>query len=245
MFSNQIYTILMSFLSLNQLSMPTWAQDILSSQFFAGTGAYLPYVLLAIGLGGSIGFERRHRHKVAGVRTHLLVCVSSCIITLMGVYVTRAAGSGDATRIAGQILPALGFIGMGVITRKGWTTSGVTTAATILFTSGIGIMIGYGYFSPATVTAVLTITAVQLSYRIFPSMEPGGHALRVACHKDHFHEVRKLFGESAKLDRVSKHGDQVEFRLYTEMNMDQIDDLLARSVNNDQIITIELAEPKD
>lgn len=245
MFGNNVNPFLMSFLSLGQLSLPTWVNDLLQSPFFVQSSAYLPHVLLAIALGAGIGFERRHRHKIAGVRTHLLVCVSSCIITLMGVYMTQAAGMGDATRIAGQILPALGFIGMGVITRKGWTTSGVTTAATILFTAGIGIMIGYGFFAAAAVVSILTITAVQLSYWIFPSTEPNGHAVRIVCPREHFHEVRKMFGEDAKLDKMSKDAGNVEFRLHTLMTMEQIDDLMARAVHNEQIVTIELAEPNE
>lgn len=246
MFGNNVNPTMMSFLSLGSLSLPQWVNDILASPFFSQSWAFLPHVLVAIALGAGIGLERRHRHKIAGVRTHMLVCVSSCIITLMGVYITQASGMGDATRIAGQILPALGFIGMGVIIRRGWTVSGITTAATILFTAGIGIMIGYGYFSPAVITAVVTITCVQVSYWVFPSTEPGGHALRVTCPREHFYEVRKMFGEDIKLETMSKKdGGLVEFRFYTLMNIDQIDDLLARAVNNDQIIAIELAEPKD
>ena len=219
--------------------------DILASPIVQQMGGYMPHVLLAMALGAGIGLERRHRHKIAGVRTHLLVCVSSCIITLMGAMVVKAAGVGDATRIAGQILPALGFIGMGVITRKGWTTSGVTTAATILFTSGIGIMLGYGYFSPAVVIALLTIVMVQLSYWIFPSTETGGHALKIVCPEVNFHEVRKLFGERSKLDRISKNAGNIEFRLVTELTSDEIDDLLAQQVHNPHIITVELDEVKD
>ncbi len=216
--------------------------SILANPIVQQMGTYMPNVLLAIALGFGIGLERRHHHKIAGVRTHLLVCVSSCIITLMGALVVKSAGGGDATRIAGQILPALGFIGMGVITRKGWTTSGVTTAATILFTSGIGIMLGYGYFSPAVVVALLTITVVQLSYFILPSTDAGGHALKVVCAEDNFNDVRKIFGERAKMESLSKNNGNVAFKLVTELSSDEIDDLIAQQVHNPHIITIELAE---
>ena len=219
--------------------------EIMASPIVQQMPGYLPNVLLAMALGAGIGLERRHRHKIAGVRTHLLVCVSSCIITLMGAMVVKAAGVGDATRIAGQILPALGFIGMGVITRKGWTTSGVTTAATILFTAGIGIMLGYGFFSPAVVVSLMTIVVVQLSYWIFPSTETGGHALKIECAEEHFNEVRKLFGERAKLESLSKNSGNVSFKLVTELSSDEIDDLIAQQVHNPHIITVELAESKD
>lgn len=219
--------------------------DILAHPIVQQMGSYLPHLLLSIALGACIGLERRHRQKIAGVRTHLLVCVSSCMITLMGALIVKAAGIGDATRIAGQILPALGFIGMGVITRKGWTTSGVTTAATILFTSGIGIMLGYGYFSPAVVITLMIIVVVQLSYWIFPSEDKGGHALKVTCAEDHFDDVRKLFGQDAKLESVSKNEGKVSFKLITALSGDEIDDLLAQQVHNPHVITIELAETHD
>ena len=219
--------------------------DILAHPIVQQMGSYLPHLLLSIALGACIGLERRHRQKIAGVRTHLLVCVSSCMITLMGALIVKAAGVGDATRIAGQILRALGFIGMGVITRKGWTTSGVTTAATILFTAAVGIMLGYGYFSPAVVVAILTLTVVQISYLVLPSTDAGGHALRIACAEENFNEVRKLFGERAKLESLSKDAGKVTFKLVTELSSDEIDDLIAQQVHNPHLITIELAEHKE
>lgn len=219
--------------------------DIMASPIVQQMHTYMPHVLLAIALGAGIGVERRHHNKIAGVRTHLLVCVSSCIITLMGAMVVKSAGIGDATRIAGQILPALGFIGMGVISRKGWTTSGVTTAATILFTAGIGIMLGYGYFSPAVVVSVATMTMLQLSYWIFPNNDHGGHGLRVVCPEEHFVEVRKIFGERAKLEALSKNNGNCSFLLVTELSADEIDDLIAQQVHNPHLITIELAEAKE
>lgn len=218
--------------------------DIMSHPIVLQMHTYMPHVMLAIALGAGIGLERRHHNKIAGVRTHLLVCVSSCIITLMGALIVKSAGVGDATRIAGQILPALGFIGMGVISRKGWTTSGVTTAATILFTAGVGIMLGYGYFSPAVVVSVVTMTMVQLSYWIFPNTD-SWHGLRVVCPEEHFHEVRKLFGERAKLESLSKNNGNCSFLLLAELSTDEIDDLIAQQVHNPHIITIELAEAKE
>jgi uncharacterized membrane protein YhiD involved in acid resistance len=134
---------------------------------------------------------------------------------------------------------------MGVITRKGWTTSGVTTAATILFTAAVGIMLGYGYFSPAVVVAILTLTVVQISYLVLPSTDAGGHALRIACAEENFNEVRKLFGERAKLESLSKDAGKVTFKLVTELSSDEIDDLIAQQVHNPHLITIELAEHKE
>lgn len=245
MFNNQSPVFAMSFMGFSGASLPAWLNDIIASSFVQQMSGYMPHFLLAMALGACIGIERRHKQKIAGIRTHMLVCISSCMITLMGVFIVRQAGVGDATRIAGQILPALGFIGMGVITRKGWTTSGVTTAATILFTAGVGIMVGYSYFSPATTVSILTIIALQLSYWLFPSTDAGGHAVKVICPIDYFHETRKLFGERAKLDRISKSNGNVEFRLITQLTGDEIDDLLAQQVHNPHLITIELDEHDD
>ena len=104
---------------------------------------------------------------------------------------------------------------------------------------------GYGYFSPAVVVALLTITMVQLSYVILPSADAGGHAIRIVCREEHFNEVRKLFSERAKLESLSKNDGTVTFKLVTELSADEIDDLIAQQVHNQHLITIELAETKD
>ncbi len=123
---------------------------------------------LAILLGGLIGLERQLRGNAAGLRTHIMVSVGSTVITLASVEIgmgVRGGMRGDPGHIAAQIVSGVGFLGAGAIMRDGVTVRGLTTAASIWATAGIGIALGA---SPrlgelgviATVIVLLTLSAL-------------------------------------------------------------------------------------
>lgn len=232
-------------LGVNQMSMFDWFINLVNSPALQASWEYLPHILIAIGLGAGIGFERRHRHKVAGIRTHMVVCVSATIITLCGIYVTEAAKLGDPTRIAAQILPAIGFIGAGVIMKRGFTTTGITTAATVLFTCCIGIAVGFGFFMMSTLTSIILITLVNFSYWIFPSSDYGSHVVRIVCPEVKVHEVAKRFSREQtppRFGQVSKKGELIEFRVHTELSTDELHKLLAAMVHETDVHEVELVD---
>ena len=102
-------------------------------------------LLLAVLLGGSIGFERQLRGNAAGIRTHIMVCLGSVVITLTSVEIglgVRGGMRGDPGHIAAQIVSGVGFLGAGAILREGLSVRGLTTAASIWTTAGIGIALG-------------------------------------------------------------------------------------------------------
>lgn len=102
-------------------------------------------LLLAVLLGGVIGLEREWRGNAAGMRTHILVCVGATAITLTSVEIgmgVRGGMRGDPGHIAAQNGSGIGFLGAGAILRKGATIRGLTTAASIWATAGIGIALG-------------------------------------------------------------------------------------------------------
>lgn len=104
-------------------------------------------LVLAVVLGGLVGFERELRGQAAGLRTHILVCVGSTLITLTSVQIgvgVAGSGRGDPARLAAQIVSGIGFLGAGAILREGITIHGLTTAASVWVTAGIGIAIGAG-----------------------------------------------------------------------------------------------------
>ena len=119
---------------------------------------------LAAALGGAIGFERELRDREAGLRTHLLVSVGSCLFTLVSAYGFNEflVGGGnvvrtDPTRIAAQIVTGVGFLGAGAIIRQGFSVRGLTTAATLWVVAAIGMASGAGYFSAAVITTALVL----------------------------------------------------------------------------------------
>lgn len=91
-------------------------------------------------LGAIIGYERESNHKPAGLRTHVLVCVASCLVTLVSIMEFPE----DPARLLAQIIPGIGFIGAGTIIASGEKVIGITTATGIFVTSALGIAVGTG-----------------------------------------------------------------------------------------------------
>jgi putative Mg2+ transporter-C (MgtC) family protein len=131
--------------------------------FIAGqVGGDIEKILLAALLGGLIGLEREAKHRPAGLRTNIFICVGAAIFTLLSDELA-GAHTGDHTRIAAQIIPGIGFIGAGsIIHSRGDLISGVTTAATIFVTAAVGMAVGGGQ-NLLAVVATLLILGVLLA----------------------------------------------------------------------------------
>lgn len=126
-------------------------------------------ILLAIFLGFAIGFEREITNKWAGLRTHMLVCLGSCIFTLLSIHafpVFAHSPQADPARIAAQVLTGIGFIGGGTVLRHGNSIYGLTTAATLWITASIGMACGCGFTALAIVSTGLAVGTLVL-IRIF------------------------------------------------------------------------------
>lgn len=115
-------------------------------------------ILMSLAVGSAIGFEREYSSKAAGLRTMIMICLGSTILTLMSLVME--ANSKD--RIASSIVTGVGFLGAGVIFKDGLTVKGLTTASTIWISAALGMAIGAGqYFAAITgVAAVLIVLAV-------------------------------------------------------------------------------------
>lgn len=122
-------------------------------------------ILLAELAGGAIGFERHSRSKVAGVRTHCIVCAASALMTLVSIYgfLNVEGASADISRVASSIIPGIGFLGAGIIFIRKDTIVGLTTAAGIWATSGIGMAFGAGMYMLG-ISATILILGVQLLF---------------------------------------------------------------------------------
>jgi len=119
-------------------------------------------------LGSFIGMEREWHRRPAGLRTHMLVCVSSALITMLSMY---AFNQSDPARIAAQIITGIGFIGAGTIFRHKDTVTGITTAATLFAVAAIGIGIGSGFYLATGVGTVLMLATLGLRF-----LEPKGES---------------------------------------------------------------------
>lgn len=119
-------------------------------------------LLLALVLGAIIGFERQWRQKSAGLRTNTLVSVGAASFILLSESLTQ--NDGDPSRIAGQIVTGIGFLGAGVIMKTGMQIQGLNTAATIWCSAAVGTLSGAGLYWQALIASI-TITSVHLIFR--------------------------------------------------------------------------------
>ena len=121
-------------------------------------------MLLAIVLCGAIGLEREHRGRTAGLRTHLLVGVGSCMIMIISIYGFPSAYTRDVARLAAQVVTGVGFLGAGAIIHRNSATRGLTTAATIWIAMAIGLACGSMNFLLA-IGGTLSILIVLILFR--------------------------------------------------------------------------------
>ena len=120
---------------------------------------FLARIVAAFVLGMLIGIERQWRQRMAGLRTNTLVCVGSAIfVTLTGLT------HGETTRIAGQVVTGIGFLGAGVIFREGLNVRGLNTAATLWCAAAVGVLAGMGFIFEATI-GTTAVTATHLFLR--------------------------------------------------------------------------------
>ncbi|HUP00577.1 MAG TPA: MgtC/SapB family protein [Gemmatimonadota bacterium] len=124
-------------------------------------------LVLAIGCGAAIGLEREMRDKPAGLRTHMLICIGSALITMVSLHVAitysrTQINIADPGRIAAQIVSGIGFLGAGTIIQARGSVHGLTTAATIWVMAGIGLAIGSGAYAPAIATTLILLTVLTL-----------------------------------------------------------------------------------
>ena len=117
----------------------------------------LPVVVSLI-LGFLIGFERKQRAKEAGIRTHTIVCMGAALMMIISRYAFQGIGDHDPTRIAAQIITGIGFLGAGIIVYRKNAIHGLTTAAGVWATAGIGMATGAELYILAVGTTILIIS---------------------------------------------------------------------------------------
>lgn len=125
-------------------------------------------LIIACAMGMVIGFERKNRNKIAGVRTHAIVAFGAALMMIVSKYgFGDIMGNYDASRIASQIVSGVGFLGTGVIfVRDRNSISGLTTAAEIWATSGVGMCIGAGLYFISIAGTLILIIMQEILHRV-------------------------------------------------------------------------------
>ncbi len=125
-------------------------------------------LILAVLLSGLVGLEREAKGRAAGLRTHMLVCVGSCLMTLTGIYLMDyypQAGV-DPTRIAAQVISGIGFLGAGTIIQFRDSVRGLTTAASVWTAAGIGLAVGSGFYVGAVAATGLVLVVLLMLHKL-------------------------------------------------------------------------------
>lgn len=126
-------------------------------------------LVVSVVLGGIIGFERQHRGKTAGLRTHILVCLGSCLVAILSLNLysdVEGRTNADPARLAAQVVSGIGFLGAGAIMKEGPTIKGLTTAASLWVVASVGLAAGVGAMVGAVATTVLVVVALEVLPRI-------------------------------------------------------------------------------
>ena len=174
---------------------------------------YLLRIIVAGLCGVAIGFERLNRSKDAGVRTHCIVAVGAALMMVISKYGFFDAAS-DGARIAAQVVSGIGFLGAGMIFVHKNSITGLTTAAGIWATSGVGLAIGAGMYGLGVCAAVVIIAAQVLLHKNFRWLKmPVGKQLiiqQVAAHgyQETIIQTLKALGVTVTDTAVEKNVEQ-------------------------------------
>jgi Uncharacterized membrane protein len=119
-------------------------------------------LLTAAVLGGLVGLEREQSQHAAGLRTHIMVCLGSCLMMLLSIYgfalfVYEINVRVDPARLAAAVITGVGFLGAGTILHTGRGITGLTTAASVWVTAAIGLGVGAGFYFAAAVSTLLVL----------------------------------------------------------------------------------------
>ncbi len=140
--------------------MDVWIDSFLNNRDLI----VLARILLSVVLGFVLGLERELYKRPAGLRTHILVCIASCLIMLVSMY---GFEGGDPARLAAQVVSGVGFLGAGAIIRGDKDIKGITTAATVWMSAMIGLACGNGFYFGAILVTVIGLIILT----IFRSLE--------------------------------------------------------------------------
>lgn len=185
-------------------------------------------------LGAIIGFDRTYRAKDAGYRTHILVSIGSALIMIISQYgfedlVGIDTSRYDPARIAAQVVSGIGFIGAGTIIFQKHIVRGLTTAAGLWATAGIGLAVGCGMYALGIVTAILTLLGLELFPLIFK--KAGIHTLLIQYSTSNYSNIKNINDEVSRCKaRILNYSAE---RIGPDDKSDYRVNIIIRSINQD------------
>ncbi len=162
-------------------------------------------VTLACILGWLIGNERKNRNKSAGTRTHAIVALGAALAMVVSKYGFQDIPDYDAARVAAQVVSGVGFLGAGIIFVRNNLVNGLTTAAGLWATAGVGLAMGAGLYVIGIASTVLIVLMQLITHRIayFAKVASGGIIRLTIVQEENATKKMREFLESCKIDVAS------------------------------------------
>ncbi len=178
-------------------------------------------LLLSVCLGFIIGFERKLRSKEAGIRTHTIVCVGSTLMMVVSKY--GFGGEADAARVAAQIVSGVSFLGAGMIVYKQHEVHGLTTAAGVWATAGVGMACGGQLYVIAIGATALIITVQYIFHSnisIFRAKRYYSVKIEFLQTGDENLRIKEIFGTD-RFNQLVLHREQNRIVYSATLNTDK------------------------
>lgn len=218
---------------------------------------FIVRMLIAVVCGFVIGLERKSRSKEAGIRTHAIVCLAACLFMILSKYLASPlfsdiAGSGftgDATRIASQVVTGIGFLGAGIIMYRRDVMHGLTTAAGVWATAAIGMALGAGFVvTGVCATAIIVILQLifHLPVKAFTTRHISVIRMTVWLEKDGLlNQITEVLGSKKITSYKLKKSDDkmianVEVSTTDEFSIDKINEVMRKFPEH--VLSIERAD---
>lgn len=223
--------------------------EYMNSQFSIAQNAdFFLRVIISCLCGACIGLERSKRYKEAGIRTHIIVCFAAALMMIVSKYgfvdLTDPAGvdfngvrGADPARIAAQVVSGISFLGAGVIFKHGNSIRGLTTAAGLWATAGIGLALGAGMYSIGILATVLMLLLQILMHKflVYADALSSGQLQFTVRAEDGFMDAFRCFikekGIQAADSRITYHDDgfvtyEMNVRLPRNLPLSELDSFL-------------------
>lgn len=137
-------------------------------------------IVAAVIIGGLIGLERGLKNRPAGMRTYMVVCLGACLVMMTNQYIYQVFGTGDPVRMGAQVVSGIGFLGAGtiIVTRRS-QIKGLTTAAGLWASAGVGLALGVGFYEAAIAGGLAVFFVMTLLQKMDNSMHKNAKVLEV------------------------------------------------------------------
>ncbi|WP_297637215.1 MgtC/SapB family protein [uncultured Clostridium sp.] len=221
--------------------------------FFGSLNIQVDFIirlLLAVILGGVIGYERESHSKEAGLKTHILVCVGSALIMIVSQYgfseVLGTYVNVDPSRIAAQVVSGIGFLGAGVIFKDNSSIKGLSTAAGVWCVAAIGLVIGSGMYILGVCSTIIILIVFSVLSRIGRKFYNNHLEIQIKTNSNGYQSFKEFLEDnnaiilSTKVTLVDNEITISNFKFKIKTN-NEAKDIIAK-VENSENITLEFFE---